>query len=109
MEPLATNLRRRSQLLGLPHAEVARRAGLSERRYGNYVTGDREPDLATLARIAMVLGTTPNDLLGFNEDRPAMEEGINRLITAAQAMSPTDLEMLVVQAEAIVLSRSRSR
>ena len=34
--------------LGLSDAEVARRAGLSERRYGYYATGEREPNLATL-------------------------------------------------------------
>lgn len=50
--------------LGLSDAEVARRAGLSARRYGNYVQGLREPDLATLVRISRALQTTPDALLG---------------------------------------------
>lgn len=65
MGPFATNLRTRAEELGLSNAEVARRAGLSERRYGNYVSGRREPDLATLVRIAQVLDSTPDQLLSF--------------------------------------------
>lgn len=55
MQPFGNNLRRRTKELGLTDAEVARRMGVSERRYGFYVTGDREPDLATLLRIADIL------------------------------------------------------
>lgn len=63
MEALSRNLRRRAKELGLSDAEVARRAGLSERRYGHYVAGTREPDFATFLRICEVLAVTPNDLL----------------------------------------------
>ena len=65
MDAFADNLKRRAHELGISNAEVARRAGLSERRYGNYVSGRREPDLATLVRVAKVLETTPDALLGF--------------------------------------------
>ena len=41
--------------LGLSDAEVARRAGLSERRYGYYATGEREPNLATLVPKTAIL------------------------------------------------------
>jgi len=58
-------LRRRARDLGLSDAEVARRAGLSANRYSNYVRNDREPDLATLVKIAKVLATTPDSLLGI--------------------------------------------
>lgn len=63
MDLFGKNLRRRARELSLSDAEVARRAGINERRYGFYVTGDREPDLATLARIASVLQTSVDDLL----------------------------------------------
>src|SRR6266550_4014780 len=56
--------------LALSNAEVARRIGLSEPRYTHYVSSAREPDLATLVRIAKVLETTPNDLLGCGTDQP---------------------------------------
>lgn len=63
MELFCQQLRLHARKLGLSSAEVARRAGISERRYAYYVTGDREPDLRTLLRISIVLGVTPNDLL----------------------------------------------
>lgn len=112
MRVLGQRLRSRARELGLSNAEVARRAGLSERRYGFYVTGDHEPDLSTLLRICKVLATTPNILLGFSEDakegssRAALAE---RLRTAGRALSEYDLHALVVQAEAIVAHRARSK
>ena len=51
MRIFAQRIRERARELGLSDAEVARRAGLSERRYGYYATGEREPNLATLVRI----------------------------------------------------------
>ena len=65
MDALARALRTRAQELGLSHAAIARRIGVSERRYAHYVTGRNEPDLATLVRIAKALQTSPNELLGF--------------------------------------------
>jgi transcriptional regulator with XRE-family HTH domain len=112
MRVLGQRLRSRARELGLTNAEVARRAGLSERRYGFYVTGDHEPDLSTLLRICKVLATTPNILLGFSEDG---KEGSNRaalverLRTASRALSEHDLQSLVVQAEALAMYRSRPK
>jgi transcriptional regulator with XRE-family HTH domain len=105
MELFANNLRQRAEQLELAHAEVARRAGLSERRYGNYVSGRREPDLATLVRIAQVLETTPNDLLGVSTDgrRDALGDKIN---SAASALAKPDREVLAACAEAIVKLRT---
>ncbi|MFN4009865.1 MAG: helix-turn-helix domain-containing protein [Pannonibacter sp.] len=100
----ASNLRRRAEELGISNAEVARRVGLSERRYAHYVSGKREPDLATLVRIAEVLGTTPNWLLAV-EDGKASPSATSllkdRLKIAANAMSEQGLEITVVQAEAV--------
>ncbi|MBY5538714.1 helix-turn-helix transcriptional regulator [Rhizobium leguminosarum] len=108
MEPLATNLRKHARLLGLSNAEVARRSGLTDRRYGNYVTGDREPDLATLIRISETLQTTPNDLLGIKTTDKINAAGpqLQQLLEVAQAMRPGDLELLIIQAEAIVVARA---
>src|ERR1700750_3131263 len=52
MPGLGARLAARARELGLSNAEVARRAGLSERRFGNYVTDTREPDLHTLTILA---------------------------------------------------------
>lgn len=110
MEQFATNLRSRAKDLGLAHAEVARRAGLTERRYGNYVAGTREPDLASLIRIADALGTTPDQLLGVRAeaaDRSAHELLRDRLASAASGMDVPDLELLVIAAEAIAQARRK--
>jgi transcriptional regulator with XRE-family HTH domain len=104
MLPFATNLRRRAEELGISNAEVARRVGLSERRYANYVSGKREPDLATLVRIAEVLGTSPNSLLGdpVNGESSSVKDLLqDRLRIAASRMDERSLEITVVQAEAV--------
>lgn len=107
MAELSESLRERARELGISHAEAARRAGLSERRYGNYVSGVREPDLRTLARIAEVLQTTPNDLLGIQPFRqePDRDHLLERLSQAAQRLSSYDLELLTVQIEAAAKRR----
>lgn len=109
MEPFATNLRKRAALLGISNAEVARRSGLTERRYGNYITGQREPDFATLIRIATVLRTTPGDLIGYEAATSPAGQMMDRLMSAASLMSQRELELLVVQAEAIVSAFGRTR
>jgi transcriptional regulator with XRE-family HTH domain len=91
MQVLGEQLRRRARELDLTNAEVARRAGLSPRRYGNYVTGDREPDLQTLVRICKVLMTTPDQLLGFDDARSAKKKSErDRLIDKLLAKQPSD-------------------
>jgi transcriptional regulator with XRE-family HTH domain len=104
MTPFAENLRRRAEELGISNAEAARRAGLSERRYAHYVSGQREPDLSTLVRIARVLGTSPNELLGFDGPLAGKSEEallLERLSVAAARMPEEKLRVFVVQAEAI--------
>lgn len=103
MDTLAQNLRRRAKELGLSHAEVARRVGVSERRYGHYVAGRNEPDLTTLLRIAGALQTSPNALLGFDAAATKSRRGllIDRLNAAAHAMDDRELEITIIQAEAV--------
>lgn len=107
MESFASNLRKRAEQLGISHAEVARRAGLSETRYGNYVSGRREPDLATLVRIASVLATTPNDLL--TDSAPTMASGDmtrQRAVAALAALRADDLERVTIIIEALAAKRA---
>lgn len=104
MEILAKQLKEQAKLLGISNAEAARRIDLDERRYNHYTAGRREPDLATLVKIAETLGTTPNALLGVEDkfvDDAQTNTLINRFVRAAQNMSMNELELCVVQAEAI--------
>lgn len=109
MTPFAVNLRKRAETLKLSNAEVARRVGLSERRYGNYITGRTEPDLATLVRIATVLATSVDSLLSDNEEsRPGPKDALTaRLLAATAALKKSDLEAIAIQAEALAAARLR--
>ena len=103
MDLFANRLRERAAELGISHAEAARRSGLSERRYSHYVSGIREPDLATLIRIAETLQTTPNDLLSIGDEKRSSPRTalVDRLNSAAQGLNDYDLEIVVVQTEAL--------
>lgn len=52
--------------LGISQAEAARRCGMSAQRFGNYVKGNRVPDVSSLITIAEALQTTPDQLLGVS-------------------------------------------
>lgn len=107
MELFAENLRKRAEELGISNAEVARRAGLSERRYGNYVSGRREPDLATLVKIATVLATSPNDLL-VNQQRATAPDELERqrAVAALFALEGEDLRRARIVVEALAAERT---
>jgi transcriptional regulator with XRE-family HTH domain len=104
MDVLAKNLRARAQGLGISNAEAARRSGISERRYGNYVTGFRDPDLQTLVQIAKALQCTPNDLLGVTSDSedPNDDARLRREVVAAIAvLDRRHLETLLIEVRAL--------
>lgn len=110
MNLFADRLRERAAALGIAHAEAARRSGLTERRYSNYVSGIREPDLATLVRIAEALQTTPDVLLGVADPKPGSPRThlMDRLSSAAHALADEDLEVVALQTEALAGRRRPS-
>jgi transcriptional regulator with XRE-family HTH domain len=112
MQVFAQRIRERARELGLSDAEVARRAGLSERRYGYYATGEREPNLATLVRICEVLAATPNDLL-LPGGKPPAQSGRDRLlarITAAtDNLTIAELNLAACLIECLMAHRPSSR
>jgi transcriptional regulator with XRE-family HTH domain len=110
MDIFARNLKNRAEELGLSNAEVARRVGLSERRYAHYVSGRNEPDLALLVKIAELLRTTPNELLNKeskNTESSKRTITLDRLLSAAKVMRDADLEVVTIQAEALVAIRKK--
>lgn len=107
MDVFARKLKERAEQLSISNAEAARRCELDERRYAHYASGRREPDLATLVRIAQKLGTTPNWLLGLSTDgaeATRRSDMLDRLMAAGQALPEGELSSLVIQAEALVTS-----
>lgn len=105
MHTLGSKLRARARFLGMTDAEVARRAGLGERRYANYVAGVREPDLATLVKISITLDTSPNALLGIGDpDASAGERGelLAQLISIASVLSDDGLRIALRQTKVLI-------
>jgi transcriptional regulator with XRE-family HTH domain len=104
MKVFGERLKKQALHLGISNAEAARRAGLAERRFNNYCNDDREPDLATLVRIAQTLETTPDILLGVNDmpEQGEHETMLDRLISAARALPTTELEIVTAQTEALL-------
>lgn len=112
MKIFAQRLRERAKQLGISNAEAARRIGLEERRYAHYASGRREPDLGTLKAIAKTLGITPNWLLGVTEnidEEPKKAELIDRLLMAVSEMTLNELQLFVLQSEAISASELNNR
>ncbi len=89
--------------LGLTNAEVARRAGLSERRFGNYVTDTREPDLQTLTVLARVLAISADELLGVTAPTETTERGrlLAQIEAAVSQIPDSDLELISVEVRAV--------
>jgi transcriptional regulator with XRE-family HTH domain len=111
MRGLGKRLRERARQLELSDAEVARRAGLSERRYANYIADSREPDLATFLNICAVLDLEPTDLLLARQRKPARGSARDRLLmrlsATARLLTDADLSIAVEQVSALVRGRGQ--
>jgi transcriptional regulator with XRE-family HTH domain len=94
MQGLGERLRQRARELGLSDTEVARRLGLSQARYANYVSDKREPDFRTFLDICRILATTPDHLFGFEE--LAQPVGFSEP-AAAFGNRPTDGEAMILR------------
>jgi transcriptional regulator with XRE-family HTH domain len=94
MKGFGERLKSRAKVLGLTDSEVARRLGLSQGRYSNYVNEVVEPDLGTLVKIARTLGITADEALGMtsptDEDQGQLLR--TRIALAAETMDPAALE-----------------
>ena len=103
----AKRLQEHARQLGISNAEAAR-IGVEERWYAHYFVGRREPDLSTLKSISDALGTTLNWLLGTLESRPSDVDRaayIDRFSNATSLMTTEELEICVLQAEAMAKRR----
>jgi transcriptional regulator with XRE-family HTH domain len=106
MNTFADNLRKRISDLGLTQAEAARRCDLENRRFHHYIVGDREPDLRTLVRIATVLGTTSDELLGAKPTKDEPTDEVCRLraklIATVGIMDQPALRLMSVFADGVI-------
>lgn len=110
MEAFSENIRKRAADLGISHSEVARRLGISERRYAHYVRGDREPDLNLLVRIARILESSPDALLGVETKMEGRRQALmQRISAAASRLDEDSLELAAEQVQLIARHLERIR
>jgi transcriptional regulator with XRE-family HTH domain len=109
MEVFAKRLKERATQLGISNAQAARLCNLDERRYANYANDQREPDLKTLAKIAHVLNTSADYLLGLSDPQPQTERArlLDRLSVAATSLTDEELRTVVTQTEALAIPRPK--
>lgn len=58
-----SNLRAARKIAGMSQQAVALAAGMDQAHYSGIELGKHDPGVRTLTRLAVVLGTTPSDLL----------------------------------------------
>lgn len=88
-------------------ASIARDAGLTPQRLGNYVSGRSMPDPATLERLAAVLGTDAETLNGGAESLKDALEHILAKVLELDGLSPQRAEALAaVSVTALQLHRA---
>ena len=108
MDGLGDRLRARTRALGWSDTEVARRVGVGQTRYANYVTDRYEPDLATLSRICAAIGASADELLGrpaTNGDEAARLRGI--AAAAMEALDATAMAIVVAVVDGLVATSRR--
>ena len=104
LERFGRALRARARELDLADAEVARRVGLSQSRYANYVMGIRQPDFDTLLKICQVLDSSPDELLGYRPRQPASDEDDmlrQRIMAAALLLETVKLRIAATVLDAL--------
>ena len=105
MRGLGDRMRARARELGISDAEVARRTGLTQQRYANYVADRHEPDLETFSRICTVLQSTADSMLG----EPAFVPPPPDLAVTMGALDGEAMAVLAVVADALAARAFRVR
>jgi transcriptional regulator with XRE-family HTH domain len=105
---LGNRLRLRGRKLGFSGAEVARRAGLTDKQYSNYLTGARAPDGRTLRKISIALDTTMDELMNsdalLHQDENTYKAG-RRFLDAIENLTAQDIRLIADFAEFVQFDR----
>ena len=62
------NLKNARERKGMSQKDVAEEIGVAKSTYSLYESGNREPNVQTIKKIADVLSVSADDLLGLNEE-----------------------------------------
>jgi transcriptional regulator with XRE-family HTH domain len=111
MAELSSNLRKTLKKSGYSAREISSRVGVGELIFGRYMKSDGDPyysvpGLRRFVEICLVLGTTPNELLGFTDPRfkEVKAERDRYLGVISQIHSIADLRWAEQEREAIARS-----
>lgn len=91
-------MRERARELGLSDSEVARRIGITQRRYSSYVNATREPNFADLLRVCKALAITPDHVLGLTQPEPG-DDAERRALLALRSMTLEGRRLAVAAVE----------
>lgn len=91
---------------GIKQKEIAIDLHIAPNTMGNYVRNEREPDYATLKRIAQHLHVSTDFLLGTHLDE-AKDERENELLLLYRALDTDQKSLLIEQAK--LLQRQQKR
>lgn len=61
----------------LTHQDMADKLGITRQAYGYYENGKREPDIATINKLADIFGTNVDYLLGRTDDPSPIDRPLN--------------------------------
>lgn len=94
------NLRLAREQKGMSQKDVAERIGVAKSTYSLYESGNREPNVQTIKKIADVLCISADELLGINQEPTTMaahfdgseytEEQLNRIKEFAKFIKQED-------------------
>lgn len=62
------NLKNARERKGISQKDVAEKIGVAKSTYSLYESGNREPNVQTIKKIADVLSVSADDLLGLNDE-----------------------------------------
>lgn len=111
MRGLGNRLKQRIKQLDLNGAQMARRLGLGESRFGQYANDLAEPDLELLIKMAFGMEATPHQLLGLEPMSPLPDPDDPRAVWLAELqrflplLSADDLQILVATVKATLRVR----
>lgn len=99
---IGENIRRARQKNGLTQYELAEKLGVSDRAVSRWETGAASPDVGALVRLALILETSADALLGVDPQRIQAEilqatEECTRLLNSGEA--PAAVRMLREKSE----------
>jgi transcriptional regulator with XRE-family HTH domain len=86
----ADRLKRTRERQRLNQKQLAERSGLTPAAISQLESGQREPTFSTIVRLAKALGTSPNDLMGL-EDEEQIDPSLRALFRDVKKLSNEDV------------------